>query len=73
MVAVGCEEGVWVGFHQDFGGETSGFNTLTCVDSLCSPAMRRMLHLKMVSQCATFRVGNFGIFLVLAGKVHRIL
>lgn len=32
------------------------------------PAMRRVLHLKMVSQCAMLE--DFGIFLVLADKVR---
>lgn len=33
-----------------------------------SPALRRVLHLKMVSQCAILE--DFGLFLVLADKVH---
>ena len=32
-----------------------------------SPALRRVLHLKMVTQCAMLE--DFGIFLVLADKV----
>lgn len=32
------------------------------------PAMRRVLHLKMVTQCAMLE--EFGIFLVLADKVR---
>ncbi|KAI0050993.1 Dbl-like domain-containing protein [Auriscalpium vulgare] len=48
LVAVGCAEGVWIGFRHD------------------SRSMRRVLHLKMVSQCAMLE--DFGIFLVLADK-----
>ena len=36
----------------------------------CSVAMRRVLHLKMVTQCAMLE--DFGIFLVLADKVSII-
>jgi len=32
--------------------------------------MRRVLHLKMVTQCAMLE--DFGIFLVLADKVHPV-
>ena len=40
---------------------------------ITSPAMRRVLHLKMVTQCAMLE--DFGIFLVLADRVcfHAIL
>ncbi|KAJ7580194.1 Dbl-like domain-containing protein [Mycena floridula] len=48
LVAVGCSEGVWIGFRHD------------------SRSMRRVLHLKMVTQCAMLE--DFGIFLVLADK-----
>ncbi|KAF9269276.1 Dbl domain-containing protein [Marasmius fiardii PR-910] len=48
LVAIGCAEGVWIGFRHD------------------SRSMRRVLHLKMVSQCAMLE--DFGIFLVLADK-----
>lgn len=48
LVAVGCAEGVWIGFRHD------------------SRSMRRVLHLKMVTQCAMLE--DFGIFLVLADK-----
>jgi hypothetical protein len=48
LVAVGCAEGVWIGFRHD------------------SRSMRRVLHLKMVTQCAM--LDDFGIFLVLADK-----
>ncbi|KIM44432.1 hypothetical protein M413DRAFT_442414 [Hebeloma cylindrosporum] len=49
LVAVGCAEGVWIGYRHD------------------SQALRRVLHLKMVSQCAILE--DFGLFLVLADKV----
>ncbi|KAK7686309.1 hypothetical protein QCA50_010533 [Cerrena zonata] len=48
LVAIGCAEGVWIGFRHD------------------SKSMRRVLHLKMVKQCAMLE--EFGIFLVLADK-----
>ncbi|KAI0292306.1 Dbl-like domain-containing protein [Russula brevipes] len=48
LVAVGCAEGVWIGFRHD------------------SRSMRRVLHVKMVTQCAMLE--DFGIFLVLADK-----
>ncbi|KAI0792219.1 Dbl domain-containing protein [Abortiporus biennis] len=48
LVAIGCAEGVWIGFRHD------------------SKSMRRVLHLKMVTQCAMLE--EFGIFLVLADK-----
>lgn len=38
-----------------------------CSSTLCLAAMRRVLHLKMVTQCAMLE--DFGIFLVLADKV----
>ncbi|TFK39736.1 CNH domain-containing protein [Crucibulum laeve] len=48
LVAIGCAEGVWIGFRHD------------------SRSMRRVLHLKMVTQCAILE--DFGLFLVLADK-----
>ncbi|KAH8833200.1 CNH domain-containing protein [Flagelloscypha sp. PMI_526] len=48
LVAIGCAEGVWIGFKHD------------------SRSMRRVLHLKMVTQCAMLE--DFGLFLVLADK-----
>ncbi|KAF8990664.1 Dbl-like domain-containing protein [Cyathus striatus] len=48
LVAIGCAEGVWIGFRHD------------------PKSMRRVLHLKMVTQCAMLE--DFGIFLVLADK-----
>ncbi|EIW75246.1 hypothetical protein CONPUDRAFT_85508 [Coniophora puteana RWD-64-598 SS2] len=48
LVAIGCAEGVWIGFRHD------------------SRSMRRVLHLKLVTQCAMLE--EFGIFLVLADK-----
>ncbi|KAF4610695.1 hypothetical protein D9613_007108 [Agrocybe pediades] len=49
LVAVGCAEGVWIGYRHD------------------SRSLRRVLHLKMVTQCAILE--EFGLFLVLADKV----
>ncbi|KAL4266658.1 hypothetical protein AB1N83_002482 [Pleurotus pulmonarius] len=48
LVAIGCAEGVWIGFRHD------------------SRSLRRVLHLKQVTQCAMLE--EFGIFLVLADK-----
>ncbi|KAK1225868.1 Rho guanine nucleotide exchange factor [Marasmius sp. AFHP31] len=48
LVAIGCAEGVWIGFRHD------------------PKSMRRVLHLKMVTQCAMLE--EFGIFMVLADK-----
>lgn len=48
LVAVGCAEGVWIGYRHD------------------PQSMRRVLHLRMVTQCAMLE--EFGIFLVLADK-----
>ncbi|KAG6849618.1 hypothetical protein H0H93_006902 [Arthromyces matolae] len=48
LVAIGCAEGVWIGYQHD------------------PKSMRRVLHLKMVTQCAMLE--EFGIFIVLADK-----
>ncbi|KAF8626558.1 hypothetical protein AX15_004807 [Amanita polypyramis BW_CC] len=48
LVAIGCAEGVWIGFRHD------------------PMSLRRVLHLKTVTQCAMLE--EFGIFLVLADK-----
>ncbi|KAK0436935.1 CNH domain-containing protein [Armillaria borealis] len=48
LVAIGCAEGVWIGFRHD------------------PKSMRRVLHLKLVTQCAMLE--EFGLFLVLADK-----
>ena len=69
LVAVGCAEGVWIGFRHDSRCEVR----LTVVSIHCSSflaAMRRVLHLKMVTQCAMLE--DFGIFLVLADKVSKL-
>ncbi|KIY49932.1 Dbl homology domain-containing protein, partial [Fistulina hepatica ATCC 64428] len=48
LVAIGCEEGVWIGYRHD------------------SRSLRRVLHVKMVTQCAMLE--DFGLFLVCADK-----
>lgn len=48
LVAIGCAEGVWIGFRHD------------------SRSMRRVLHVRMVQQCAMLE--DFGLFIVLADK-----
>lgn len=49
LMAIGCAEGVWIGFRHD------------------PRSLRRVLHLKLVTQCAMLE--DFGIFLVLADGV----
>ncbi|KAF9441660.1 Dbl homology domain-containing protein [Macrolepiota fuliginosa MF-IS2] len=49
LVAIGCAEGVWIGFLHD------------------PRSMRRVLHLRNVTQCAMLE--DFGLFLVLADKI----
>ncbi|KAF8645045.1 hypothetical protein AX16_008106 [Volvariella volvacea WC 439] len=48
LVAIGCTEGVWIGFRHD------------------SHSMRRVLHLRGVTQCAMLE--DFGLFLILSEK-----
>ena len=43
-------------------------NDMKCGIDVVPTAMRRVLHLKMVTQCAMLE--DFGIFLVLADKVY---
>lgn len=67
LVAIGCSEGVWIGFRHD-PNCMLGNKRLTDGSLLpYSLAMRRVLLLKMVTQCAMLE--EFGIFLVLADKV----
>ena len=70
LVAVGCAEGVWIGFRHDSRCELYSSAVLYVAQRL-SAAMRRVLHLKMVTQCAMLE--DFGIFLVLADKVKAPL
>ncbi|KAJ7126679.1 CNH domain-containing protein, partial [Mycena epipterygia] len=63
LVAIGCAEGLWIGLPHDPKCECCG--TMFCFFSDDS-AMRRVLHLKMVTQCAM--LDTFGIFIVLADK-----
>jgi hypothetical protein len=66
LVAIGCAEGVWIGLRHDSKCEShlNWSKTVTNVHE----AMRRVLHLKLVTQCAMLE--DFGIFLVLADKVR---
>ena len=66
LVAIGCAEGVWIGFRHDSRCTLSLLPAEPHAD-LWELAMRRVLHLKMVTQCAMLE--DFGIFLVLADKV----
>lgn len=68
LVAIGCAEGVWIGFRHDSRCEYSPELSSLVTDEIYI-AMRRVLHLKMVTQCAMLE--DFGIFLVLADKVCR--
>lgn len=66
LVAIGCAEGVWIGFRHDSRCELHHGYVSSVVFIYLSTAMRRVLHLKMVTQCAMLE--DFGIFLVLADK-----
>ena len=44
------------------------YGLVYAISNLCDLAIRRVLHLKMVTQCAMLE--DFGIFLVLADKVN---
>lgn len=67
FVAIGCSEGVWIGFRHDPQCECSKLHLLPFTHHDFWSAIRRVLHLKMVTQCAMLE--EFGIFLVLADKV----
>jgi RHO1 GDP-GTP exchange protein 1/2 len=72
LVAIGCAEGVWIGFRHDSKCEPFPFVVgLSSSNPLVSKALRRVLHLKMVTQCAMLE--QFGIFLVLADKVRSVV
>jgi RHO1 GDP-GTP exchange protein 1/2 len=66
-MAIGCAEGVWIGFRHDARCKLSAVAEEYTL--IFGPALRRVLHLKMVTQCAMLE--DFGIFLVLADKVRR--
>jgi hypothetical protein len=66
LVAIGCAEGVWIGLQHDSKCE-SRLNWSRTAPNV-HEAMRRVLHLKLVTQCAMLE--DFGIFLVLADKVR---
>jgi RHO1 GDP-GTP exchange protein 1/2 len=68
LVAIGCAEGVWIGFRHDPRCEHDS-SVLQAGSKTIAIAMRRVLHLKMVTQCAMLE--DFGIFLVLADKVYQ--
>jgi len=70
LVAIGCAEGVWIGYRHDSRCKNFHIFTLAicCLTRLL--ALRRVLHLKMVTQCAI--LDEFGLFLVLADKVGLI-
>lgn len=66
LVAIGCAEGIWIGFPDDPKCKLLHTYTSSAVLMNRSIAMRRVLHLKTVTQCAILE--NIGIFLVLADK-----
>lgn len=67
LVAIGCQEGVWIGLRSDpkcmycngFRVSISGIDLLQ--------ALRKVLHLRAVTQCAVLE--SFSLFLVLSSKV----
>ncbi|KAK7062541.1 Rho guanine nucleotide exchange factor [Paramarasmius palmivorus] len=65
MVAVGCDEGIWVGFRDD---PQCNSRLIPCLVLILKVdlAMRQALRLKTVTQCAA--LGEFGLLLVLANK-----
>ena len=74
-LAVGCDEGVWIGTYFDSQckdrGPVTGMYVPLLLSCLPITALRRVLSLKMVTQCAMLE--EYGIFLVLANKVQRPL
>ena len=71
LVAIGCAEGVWIGYRHDSRCEfisTPIFLTTSYMNQFI--AMTRVLSLKKVTQCAV--LDEFGLFLVLADKVITI-
>lgn len=62
---MGCHEGVWIGLRHDPKCKPRLWNQLLIV------ALRKVLHVKAVTQCAVLE--DFGIFLVLADKVSTLL
>ena len=71
-LAVGCAEGLWVGYRND--SQCEGlrlYHVRGCCSADSVPALHRVLHLKMVTQCAMLE--EFGIFLVLANKVKCLI
>jgi hypothetical protein len=65
-MAIGCAKGVWFGFRHDPRCECVHACHWVWTDEDIT-AVRRVLHLKLVTQCAILE--NFGIFLVLADGV----
>jgi hypothetical protein len=74
-LAVGCDEGVWIGTYFDSQckvcAPVTGMYVLLLLSWLSITALRRVLSLKMVTQCAMLE--EYGIFLVLANKVMHPL
>lgn len=67
LVAIGCTEGVWIGYRHDSPCKFYIVIFLTMTYKNPFVAMSRVLHLKKVTQCAV--LDDFGLFLVLADKV----
>lgn len=70
-LALGCAEGLWIGYRNDsrleLEGEVCAPTYAFCCSGTSVTALRRVSDLKMVTQCAMLE--EFGIFLVLANKV----
>src|SRR5258708_20979213 len=67
-LAIGCAEGLWIGYRDDSQCERCAPVIYTvCYSGTSITALRRVLDLKMVTQCAVLE--ESGIFLVLANKV----
>ena len=69
LVAIGCAEGLWIGFRHDptceFDNDQKGSQLMFF------QALRRVLHLPMVTQCTI--LDDFGLFLVLSDKVCKFI
>jgi RHO1 GDP-GTP exchange protein 1/2 len=73
-LAVGCEEGLWIGYRDDSQREVCAPRVRPhCCSGSSITALRHVsdLNLKKVTQCAMLE--QFGIFLVLADKVKQHL
>jgi hypothetical protein len=70
-LAIGCEEGLWIGYRDDSQCEVCAPRVLPHCSVASVTALRHASHLnlKMVTQCAMLE--RFGVFLVLADQVKQ--